>query len=84
MLIFAFAVKTTHNIPVKEGICDKCGSELILRDDDKAETVLKRLQVYHTQTQPLIDFYENKKVLKSVDGTKKLEMVFEEICTLLD
>ncbi len=75
---------TEYIIPVKEGICDKCGSELILRDDDKAETVLKRLQVYHTQTQPLIDFYENKKVLKSVDGTKKLEMVFEEICTLLD
>ena len=75
---------TEYIIPVKEGICDKCGSELILRDDDKAETVLKRLQVYHTQTQPLIYFYENKKVLKSVDGTKKLEMVFEEICTLLD
>jgi adenylate kinase len=75
---------TEYIIPAKEGICDKCGSELILRDDDKAETVLKRLQVYHTQTQPLIDFYENKKVLKSVDGTKKLEMVFEEICTLLD
>lgn len=51
-------------IPAKKGICDKCGSGLILRDDDKPETVLKRLQVYHTQTQPLIDFYENKKNIK--------------------
>lgn len=71
-------------IPAKEGICDKCGSELILRDDDKPETVLKRLQVYHTQTQPLIDFYENKKILKSVDGTQKLETVFAEICNILN
>ena len=53
--------------PKKEGICDVCGSELVLRDDDKPETVQNRLKVYHDQTQPLIDFYEKKGVLRSVD-----------------
>ena len=53
----------------KEGICDVCGGELILRDDDKPETVEKRLGVYHEQTQPLIDYYTNAGILKRVDGT---------------
>mgnify|MGYP003314321168 CR=1 FL=1 len=48
-----------HVPPKKEGICDKCGQELVLRDDDKPETVMNRLEVYHKQTQPLIDFYSN-------------------------
>lgn len=67
----------------KEGICDSCGSELILRDDDKPETVKKRLDVYHDQTQPLIDFYSGKGILKSVDGTKDMEEVFEDIKSIL-
>ena len=67
----------------KEGICDTCGSELILRDDDKPETVKKRLDVYHKQTQPLIDFYEAKGVLKSVDGTVDMKEVFEAIVNIL-
>lgn len=66
-----------------EGICDRCGEKLILRDDDKAETVKKRLDVYHTQTQPLIDYYTSKKVLKSVDGTKDMEEVFASIVEIL-
>ena len=49
-----------HIPPKKEGICDTCGQELVLRDDDKPETVLKRLKVYHDQTKPLIDFYAAK------------------------
>ena len=69
--------------PKKEGICDKCGSELILRDDDKPETVKNRLDVYHKQTQPLIDFYTNKGVLKSVDGTKPMDDVFAAIVAIL-
>ena len=52
-----------------EGICDVCGKELILRDDDKPETVKKRLGVYHDQTQPLIDYYTEAGILKEVDGT---------------
>ena len=66
-----------------EGICDKCGSELILRDDDKPETVKKRLDVYHDQTQPLIDYYTAKGVLKEVDGTQDMEKVFSDIVNIL-
>ena len=72
-----------HIPPKKEGICDKCGSELILRDDDKPETVQNRLKVYHEQTQPLIDFYSKKGVLKEVDGTQDMNAVFEDIVKIL-
>jgi len=67
----------------KEGICDTCGAELILRDDDKPETVQKRLGVYHEQTQPLIDYYQGKGILKTVDGTMAMEDVFQAIITIL-
>lgn len=70
--------------PKKEGICDVCGGELILREDDKPETVEKRLKVYHEQTQPLIEYYKNKGILKSVDGTKDLNDVFEEIVQIVE
>ena len=69
--------------PKKEGICDVCGSELVLRDDDRPETVQNRLKVYHEQTQPLIDFYEKKGVLRSVDGTLPMEEVFTAITKIL-
>lgn len=69
--------------PKKEGICDTCGAELMLRDDDKPETVEKRLGVYHEQTQPLIDYYTNAGILKTVDGTVAMEEVFEAIVSIL-
>lgn len=72
-----------HVPPKKEGICDKCGEELVLRDDDRPETVGNRLQVYKDQTQPLIEFYEKKGVLHNVDGTKNMNEVFEAIVTIL-
>lgn len=72
-----------HVPPKTEGICDKCGSELILRDDDKPETVKKRLDVYHAQTQPLIDYYTAKNILHTVDGTVDMMDVFAEIVKLL-
>ncbi|MBQ8281687.1 MAG: adenylate kinase [Lachnospiraceae bacterium] len=72
-----------HIPPKAEGICDKCGQELVLRDDDKPETVMKRLNVYHEQTQPLIDFYSNKGILKSVDGTVDMMDVFAAIVAIL-
>ncbi|MCR5595802.1 MAG: adenylate kinase [Lachnospiraceae bacterium] len=72
-----------HVPPKKEGICDNCGGELILRDDDKPETVQNRLNVYHTQTQPLIDFYTAKGVLKTVDGTQDMQKVFADITDIL-
>ena len=67
----------------KEGICDVCGGELILRDDDKPETVQKRLGVYHEQTQPLIDYYKNQGILREVDGSVDMEDVFKEILNIL-
>lgn len=72
-----------HVPPKKEGICDVCGSELVLRDDDKPETVKNRLNVYHEQTQPMIDFYTEKGVLKTVDGTVPMEEVFAAITAIL-
>lgn len=66
-----------------EGKCDVCGESLILRDDDKPETVKKRLDVYHTQTQPLIDFYTERKVLVEVDGTRSMDKVFDDIMKIL-
>ena len=72
-----------HVPPKKEGICDVCGSELVLRDDDKPETVKNRLNVYHEQTQPLIDFYTEKGVLKTVDRTVPMEEVFAAITAIL-
>ena len=69
--------------PKKEGICDTCGNELVLREDDKPETVKKRLDVYHDQTQPLIDYYNGKGILKSVDGTQPMEKVFGDITAIL-
>ena len=72
-----------HVPPTKEGICDTCGQELVLRDDDKPETVQNRLNVYHEQTQPLIEFYQAKGVLKTVDGTVDMKDVFAAITEIL-
>ena len=72
-----------HVPPKKEGICDNCGQELVLRDDDKPETVKNRLRVYQEQTQPLIDFYTERNVLKSVDGTQDMQDVFHAIVEIL-
>lgn len=69
--------------PKTEGKCDHCGSDLVLRDDDKPETVQKRLTVYHEQTQPLIDYYQKQGILKSVDGTQPMEAVFAAITDIL-
>ena len=72
-----------HIPPKQEGICDACGKELVLRDDDREETVSKRLSVYHEQTQPLIDFYTAKGILRTIDGTEKMQDVFTNIVTIL-
>ena len=72
-----------HVPPKKEGICDRCGKELILRDDDKEETVKNRLDVYHKQTQPLIDYYTGQNILKTVDGTADMMDVFTAITEIL-
>ena len=75
---------TDHVDNHKEATCDTCGGELIQRTDDAPETVANRLRVYHEQTSPLIDFYQAKGVLKSVDGTRSIDDVFADICAILD
>lgn len=68
-----------HIPPKTEGICDRCGAALIVREDDREETVMKRLAVYHEQTQPLIDYYRAKELVLDIDGTKAMDEVFEAI-----
>ena len=85
--VFGKCCKPYHivNMPPKtEGICDACGSELIQRKDDQAETVKNRLSVYHEQTQPLIDYYEKQGCLVTVDGTKDIDVVFADIIAALE
>ena len=71
-------------VPSVDGVCDECGSKLILREDDHPETVQKRLDVYHSQTQPLIEYYREQGVLHTVDGTRQMQEVFQEICSILE
>ncbi|MFB4170047.1 adenylate kinase [Virgibacillus sp. JSM 102003] len=68
-----------YNPPKQAGICDNDGSELIQREDDQAETVKKRLEVNMKQTQPLLDFYQEKGYLVSVDGNQEIDQVFRDI-----
>lgn len=72
-----------YNPPKTEDVCDVCGQKLILRDDDKPETVKKRLAVYHEQTQPLIEYYDKEGVLANIDGTQDLNKVFSDITAIL-
>ena len=72
-----------YNPTKQENICDACGGKLILRDDDQPETVKNRLQVYHEQTQPLIDYYSKQGILKEVDGTVDMNDVFHAIVEIL-
>ena len=69
--------------PEKEGVCDKCGAELYLRDDDRPETVKKRLEVFHEISEPLIKYFNKKGVLRTVDGTQEMEQVFQDITDIL-
>lgn len=71
------------NAPKTEDKCDHCGADLILRDDDKPETVLNRLDVYHKQTQPLIDYYDKAGIVKNIDGTQDMDKVFADITAIL-
>ena len=69
--------------PEREGLCDKCGAELYLRDDDRPETVKKRLEVFHEISEPLIKYFNAKGVLHTVDGTQEMEQVFQDITDIL-
>lgn len=71
-------------IPKKKWFCDKDGSELYQRDDDKPEAIRKRLEIYHNETKPLIDFYKKKGILAEIDGNQPVEKIFEDIMELLE
>ena len=71
------------NPPKEEGICDKCGADLYQRDDDKEGTIRKRLEVYEEQTAPLIDYYREKGILKSVSGTGGIDEIFDKVCSTI-
>ena len=75
----------TYHVATLNGAttCAKCGAELIQRDDDKAETVLNRLSVYHAQTAPLIEFYTEKGLLKAIDGAKPMDECYSAILNAL-
>lgn len=73
-----------YNKPSSEGICNECGAELIQRDDDKEETVKKRLKVYHEQTKPLIDYYEEMGILLTVDGVGDVDQISNRIKEALE
>ncbi|HBT49799.1 MAG: Adenylate kinase [Caldanaerobacter subterraneus] len=72
-----YHIKTSP--PKVDNVCDKCGSELIQRSDDKLESVVKRLEVYEKETKPLIDYYTKKGILVNIDGNKSIDEVFEDI-----
>ncbi len=69
--------------PQKEGVCDKCGGELYQRDDDNETTVASRLKVYSEQTQPLIEYYRGKGLLRPIDGQGKIPEIFDRIVAVL-
>lgn len=73
-----------YSPPKKGAICDKCGGELFHRDDDKEETIKKRLDVYDAQTAPLIDYYNKKGIQKSVAGTGSIDEIFKKVCNILE
>jgi adenylate kinase len=72
------------NPPKKDGICDQCGGELYQRDDDQEETIRARLQVYDEQTAPLIAYYREKGLLRTIDGVGKIEEIFQAIVKALE
>lgn len=74
---------TFHVSSLKDNTCPVCGAELIQRDDDKEATVRNRLVVYEAQTKPLVDYYAEKQLLKTVDGMQSIEKVFQDICDVL-
>ncbi|MDP3298395.1 MAG: adenylate kinase [Thermodesulfovibrionia bacterium] len=70
--------------PKKNGVCDKCGGELFHRDDDKEETIKRRLDVYDAQTAPLINYYKKSGILKSVIGVGGIDEIFKKVCIILE
>lgn len=69
--------------PTKEGVCDACGGELFQRKDDRADVVQERLRVYHEETEPLVAFYDERGVLRRVDGSRDPDAVFSDLLEIV-
>ncbi len=69
----------SFNKPQKEGVCDKCQSELYQRDDDNATTITQRLEVYHNQTSPLIQYYDKKGLVRTIKGIGNIDDIFAQV-----
>ena len=78
-----FPYHVQFNPPAKEGVCDKCGGELYHRDDDREEAIRQRLETYENQTQPLIDYYRQRGLLRPVEGRGDVEAVYDRIRSVL-
>lgn len=74
---------TYHVSTMKSDCCNHCGQALVQRDDDKPETVLSRLKVYHEQTAPLVSYYQDKNLLHVIDGAQQKEVIFDAILNTL-
>jgi len=70
--------------PSKSDKCDKCSGEIYQRDDDKPETIKKRLVLYHDETEPLIEYYKPRRIVHLVDGTKSIKEIFKDVCKIME
>ncbi len=78
------AIFGEENLPRREGICNRCGGKLFQREDDKPEAIKKRLEMYHEETEPLLEYYKPRKIVYSVDASKSIEEVFNGICNIIE
>jgi adenylate kinase len=78
------AIFGAENPPRTPGKCNRCGGELYQRNDDMPEAIKKRLEQYHDETEPLLEYYRPRKIVHKVDGTKKIEEVFKDLCSIID
>ncbi|MEU4079845.1 adenylate kinase [Streptomyces venezuelae] len=79
----AHVFHVTYNAPKTEGVCDACGGELYQRDDDSEETVRRRLEVYHTETEPIIDYYRSQNLVETISALGKVDEVTAKAMTAL-
>ena len=77
------AIFGIDNLPRKTGTCNRCGGEIYQREDDKPEAIKKRLKLYHDETEPLLEYYRPRKIVHSVDGSKKIEEVYKDVSKII-
>jgi adenylate kinase len=78
------AIFGAENPPRKKGVCNRCGGKVIQRADDKPEAIKKRLKLYHELTEPLLEYYKPRGIVHSVDGKKRIDYVFKDICKVIE